>query len=327
MDSLTLYDVAKRMDPKGQVAKIAELLTQTNEILLDMPFIEGNLPTGHKTTVRTGLPEVAWRELYGGVPQGKSTTKQVIDTCGMLEAYSLVDKKLAELNGNKASFMLSESRPFLEAMNQEMAKVLFYGKSSEKSKIVGLTSRFSTLSGADNSENVINAGGSSALASIWLVCLGEETVHGFYPKGSRVGLHQDPTVELKESVTMDDGRTGHYQALSTHYIWETGLCVRDWRYVVRICNIGTSTLTKNKSSGADLVDLLDQAVEKLPNLQLGKPVIYMNRTLRSFLRRQIKNTSNVHLTLEDIGGRKVVAYDGIPVRMCDQLTNNEDLVS
>ena len=49
---LTLADHAKRLDPDGKTSAIVELLSQTNEILLDMLFMEGNLPTGHRTTVR-----------------------------------------------------------------------------------------------------------------------------------------------------------------------------------------------------------------------------------------------------------------------------------
>jgi hypothetical protein len=37
---------------------IVEMLSQVNEILDDMLWVEGNLPTGHKTTVRTGLPSL-----------------------------------------------------------------------------------------------------------------------------------------------------------------------------------------------------------------------------------------------------------------------------
>jgi hypothetical protein len=52
--ALTYADWAKRTEEYG-IAAIVELLSQTNEILLDMMVVEGNLPTGHKTTVRTGL--------------------------------------------------------------------------------------------------------------------------------------------------------------------------------------------------------------------------------------------------------------------------------
>jgi len=54
-NALTLIDFAKRIDPDGKTPKIVELLAQTNEILDDMKFMEGNLPTGHRITVRTGL--------------------------------------------------------------------------------------------------------------------------------------------------------------------------------------------------------------------------------------------------------------------------------
>jgi len=59
----TLADWAKRLDPAGETVTtdIVELLAQSNPVLEDMLFMEGNLPTGHRTTVRTGLPSVAWR--------------------------------------------------------------------------------------------------------------------------------------------------------------------------------------------------------------------------------------------------------------------------
>ena len=108
INAATLTDVAKRLDPNGKIDKIVELLAQTNPILQDMMFVEGNLPTGHRTTVRTGLPATTWRLLNYGVQPSKSTTAQVTDACGMLEAYAEVDKALADLNGNTAEFRLSE---------------------------------------------------------------------------------------------------------------------------------------------------------------------------------------------------------------------------
>ena len=40
---LTLADWAKRQDPDGKIPVVAELLSQTNEILEDAVFMEGNL--------------------------------------------------------------------------------------------------------------------------------------------------------------------------------------------------------------------------------------------------------------------------------------------
>ena len=120
----TLSDWARRVDPDGKIAKIVEILNLTNPILEDMPFVMGNLPTGHRTTIRSGLPSVTWRLLNYGVQPSKSRTVQVTDTIGMLEAYAEVDKVLADLNGNTPAFRLSEDKAFIEAMNQEMASTL-----------------------------------------------------------------------------------------------------------------------------------------------------------------------------------------------------------
>jgi len=320
----TLADVAKRQDPDGKIDTIVELLAETNEVLDDMTFLEGNLPTGHRTTIRSGLPSSTWRKLNYGVQPSKSTTVQVTDTAGMLEAYAEVDKALADLNGNSASFRLSEDRAFLESMNQTMATTLFYGDTgTDPEKFMGLAPRYSSTS-AESGDNIIVGGGSGAdNTSIWLVVWGPNTVHGIYPKGSQAGLkHQD----LGE-VTLEDAASGKYQGYRTHYKWDIGLTLRDWRYVVRIPNIDVSNLTKDASSGADLVDLMVQAVEKVPNLGLGRATFYGNRTVSSILRRQITNANNVRIGMDEVAGKRVMTFDGIPFRRNDAITNAEAVVS
>ena len=120
-----LVNVTKRLDPDGSIAKIAELLQQFNPIIEDVPLVEGNLPTGHRTTVRADLPVPTWRMLNYGVRPTKSITAQVDDTIGMLEDYGEVDKDLAMLNGNTAEFRMSEDTPHLESMSNTMAETIF----------------------------------------------------------------------------------------------------------------------------------------------------------------------------------------------------------
>lgn len=318
----TLADIAKRLDPDGTIADIVELLAETNEVLADMTFVEGNLPTGHRTTVRTGLPDATWRMLNYGVQPSKSTTKQVDDTCGMLEAYAEIDKKLADLNNNTATYRLSEDRTFLEAMNKEMADTLFFGDTTKyPERFLGLAPRFSTLTlaSAASAENVVNGGASSGTSnsSIWLVGWGQNSVHGIYPKGSKAGFqHKD----LGE-VTLTDAAGGRYQGYRTHYQWDIGLCVRDWRYVVRICNIPKTIGTTN------LIDLMVEASELLPSLNGVRPAFYMNRTMRTNLRKQLANKSNVNLSIDEAAGKKVLAFDEIPVRRCDALDFSEGVIA
>lgn len=323
----TLIDVTKRLAPDGAIDAIAEILSETNEILDDMTMLEGNLPTGHRTTVRSGLPAATWRKLNYGVQPTKSKTVQITDSAGMLENYAEIDKSLADLNGNTAQFRASEDRAFLEGMNQDMANTLFYGDTDvNPERFMGLTPRFSTKSGAENGDNILLADASpsgSDQTSIWMIVWSPNTVHGFYPKGQMGGLH----MQDKGQDTLTDAAGGLYEGYRTHYKWDIGLSLRDWRYVVRIANVDTSALTKDASAGADLIDVIVQALEILPNMSMGRPAIYCNRTVKSFLRRQISNKNNVNLTLDTAGGKHVLQFDGVPVRRCDAILNTEAIVS
>lgn len=318
----TLMDLAKRTDPDGKIATIIELLNQDNGILDDMTWVEGNLPTGNRTTVRTGLPAPTWRKLYGGVQPSKSTTRQVTDNTGMLEAYAEVDKALADLNGNTASFRMSEDKAHIEGMMQEMAQTLFYGnEGTEPEAFTGLAPRYNLLS-AENGQQIIDAGGTGTdNTSIWLVVWDTDKVHGIIPKGSNAGLqHKDLGEVTIENV---DGLGGRMQAYRTHYRWDAGLTVRDWRYVVRVANIDKSDLTGTGATGAKITDLMVQAIERVQGLS-GRPVFYMNRSLRSFLRRQmIETVKQSTLTMEDIAGKHIPAFDGIPIRRVDILATDE----
>jgi hypothetical protein len=319
----TLLDFAKRLDPDDKIAKIVEILNEQNPIIEDMVWLEGNLPTGHRTTIRTGLPEPTWRKLYGGVQPTKSRTAQVTDACGMLEAYAEVDKALADLAGNTAAFRLSEDLAHIEGMNQEFASTLFYGTADAPEEFVGLAARYNDQSAA-NGDNIITSADtpdSTDNSSIWLVGWGANTVHGIYPKGSKGGLQMTD----KGQVTIEniDGNNGRMEGYRTHYRWDCGLSVRDWRYVVRI-NYDAEDLTKNAGSGPDLIDMLSQATELIPSLSSCRPVFYGNRKALSFLKRQIANkVASSTLTMETVGGKHVTMFEGIPFKRVDAITNTE----
>lgn len=271
----TYLDLATRLGKDDKINSIVELLNLNNEILDDAVAIEGNLLTGHKTTIRTGIPAPTWRKLYGGVQPVKSTVVSIMDTCGMMENYAEVDKALADLNSNTAAFRLSEHLPILEGFAQEMASTTFYGnEATAPSKFTGLSPRFND-STAQNGDHIIKAGGAgSTNTSIWLCVWGPNTGHFIYPQGSKAGLY----TEDKGQVTIEnvDGSGGRMEAYRTHYRWDAGLTLRDWRYVVRIANIDKSLLTKDVSTGADLQDLMVQALELIPNLNMGRPAFYMS---------------------------------------------------
>lgn len=330
---LTLADWSKRIGPDGKVDPIAELLSQTNDILEDIVFKEANQPTSHVVAVRTGLPAVYWRAYNQGVPSSKSTTAQVTEPCAMLEARSHIDAKLLELNGNSAGFRLSEESAFIEAMGQEMTSKLFNGNvGADMKTFSGLATRYSSTT-AGNGSNVILGGGSgSDNASIYLVVWGEDTVFCPFPKGSRAGLRSRDLGE--ESV--QDASGGWYQAARSLFQWDSGLVVKDWRYVVRIANIDVSdfvgaTGTQLPTAATNAVKLMMRAIARIPNMSKGRAAFYCNRSIQEGLMIQglerSQNVLAVQPALSQFGkDMKTLTFMGIPVRGVDQLGIAETLV-
>ncbi len=330
---LTLSDWAKRNDPKGKTPMIVEMLSQSNMALEDMPFKEGNLPTGEQVTIRTGLPTSYYRQINQGVPSSKSTTAQVVETAAMLESRSEVDVKVAKLNGNVQTFRLSESRAFVESMGQTQSTTLMYGTAANPEEYVGFFPRYSDTTAA-NGENILLAGGAgSDNTSILLVGWGQDTVFGVYPKGSKAGLdHQD----LGE-IDAFDSSNNRFRAFSDLYTWDNGLVVKDWRYVVRIANIDVSDLvaqsgTQASTAATAIIKLMARAQDRLPNITSVKDVFYVNRTVASHLRLAALDKSSAAVTIEPAinqFGKNIhqLMFLGTPVKIMDTIVNTEATIS
>lgn len=326
----TLLDWTKSLDPNGQVAAVVEILNQTNECNDDMTWMEGNLPTGHRTTIRTGIPTPTWRQYYGGTQPSKSRRAQVTVQCGMMTALSEVDYALANLGGNAAAFRYQEDRAQIEGMGQEFANTLFYGNAgTSPEEFTGFAPHYASLSGAESSDNVINggaAGGQTDCTSIWLVVWSPSTVFGVVPQGSPVGLQvKDYGDVMVEDV---DGSGGRARMYRSYYEWHCGVVIADWRYAVRIANIDKSLLVKDAASGADLPDLMFQAINLIPNMNMGRAAFYMARDTKTWLGRQTANlTKSSTLVSRDVGGKIVDYFQGVPIRRVDALAADENALT
>lgn len=333
----TLNDVLAELDPQGKQLDIAEILTQDNEFLDRFTWREGNLLTGHRDAARVALPTPSFRAINEGVPVTKGATTQIEETCALLEDFSQADRELAILSGNIAGFRLSQGKPHIIGMGHKMAQTLIYGNANADPKsFTGLAPRYNTLntSVSATANNVIDAGGTgSGLRSIWLIHSDQDTITGLYPKNTKGGLlHEDATSHANGTgengggqVILDaSGRP--YIGFRDHWLWRCGLMVKDWRYAVRIANINPATLTKSGGTGADLQDLMTQALERIQGIN-GNTFFLTDRNTRAFLRRQLLQQKNAFLSYDEVGGRKVVNFGEVPVYRTDALNVNETQVA
>lgn len=329
-DVFTFADLAKRMDPNLQdVANVVEVLSQQNDILKFLPFMEGNLPTGHRTTIRAGKPTVGPRRINQGVAPTKSTTKQVDEGTMLLEAYSEADTELLRLGGNESAVRASEDVAHLEAMNDFFSTTFFYGNPAVNiDRFLGLAPRYNSSTG-EYGNQIIKAGGSgSDNTSIWLVGLGERGLHGIYPKGTNAGVERK---DLGEQVRQENGTLRTVKI--TRFVWHAGLAVKDYRHIIRIANIDVSNLAtfgSGSDTSAMLLRMMIQAMNKIPGNPNGYGLKYaflMNETTKTWADIMTTEKSNGAFTLKEIHGQEFTAFRGIPIIKCDAITDAESAVA
>ncbi len=339
----TLLDVALRMDPEGKIPVIAEMMSQCNDYTDDLPWIEANEHTGHEFVFRTSIPAGAWRQYNMGVPYSKSTTAKARVGLGMLEDYSQVDRALAEHSGDKQKFRQSEDVAFLEGMGQTIAQTFFYGNTTvTPAEFMGFSPFYNTLStsSAQNAANVLSGGGSgNSNTSLWLIGWGPETIFAIFPRGSKAGLD----MEDKGDVTPGFDNLGNrFEAYTSWFRQQAGLCPKDWRWGVRVANIDTTNAGLAGPNALDIFATMSETLLLLPKLTRStsgitktdapmddptpRPVFYCNRTLRHWMDVQATRDRNVLLRIEDYAGMPIMGYRDIPIKIVDQILNTEATV-
>lgn len=323
----TLVDVAN-MPGNEMVADVINLMAQFNPILGDAVALPCNKGVYHETSIRTGLPAPTWGRLYKGVPTSKGQTQMVKDTTGFLESAAEVDQRIVddiETAMGKASIRAEEAEGHLEAMAQEMAKAIFYHDSStDPEKPTGFAPRFNDFS-AENARQLVDGGGTGTdNTSIWFITWDKKASHLLYPNKGKAGIERIN----RGLVPKLDANGDTYFVYREDFKWHLGVTVRDWRYVVRICNVDVSDLTVDAATGANLINLMTEAYYRHYGRRtaVGKTYIYAHTVIVKYLDYQARNTpKNLFLTFDKAGvnASEVLQFRGIAIRESDALLLTE----
>lgn len=327
----TLLDIAKRMDPDGKLAQVAEVLHETNPIVKDLVLKPANAKIANRVTVRTKLPTVGFTRLNKGVARSKSATKQVTDSIGLLAGRSEVDSRVKHITDVNA-YRWDEDQTYLEAMAQTMAETVFYGdEASDESVFTGFHVRFNDASATPTTgpaNQVVSAGGSgSDNTSIFIIDHHERYIHGIYPEGSTGGLE----TEDRGLQQVADTDSNMYDAWVTKYDWALGIVVKDWRHFGRLCNIDVSDLeTAGLSTGDSSANIARGLIRVLGRMQPpngARRIAYCRQEVLTALEQQLLVRTNVNFTMGEWAGMPVLTFRGIPLVRCDQISTTEATLS
>lgn len=327
----TLIDLMKMIGADGRMTFVAETLARKNPIVREAPIIEANQALTHVGNRQLQLPTITKRAINDGVATSAHKEQQVTAPMSLFEALSKIDEETLRLAGKNAGAVRQrKDAAFIEAMAQAVADEIFYGSvADDELGFNGFATMFNSLSAYPNGDstweyNVQNAGGSGGdTTSIYVVEWGLDKCHLIYPKGTQGGIEiYDGGKTLVDGVTSST----QYYAYITQFKWRCGLFVADERCVQRIANIEPEV---TDTSHIFDEDLLIKALNYLPDGGENPSTrIYVNRALRTQMDIRVKDKNNVNfLNVNDAFGKPVLYFRGVPVQVCDAISNAETAVS
>jgi hypothetical protein len=340
----TLVDVYSRTDPEGNIAEVAEMMSQCNDYTDDAPYMEANEKTGHEFVFRTSIPAGAWRSYNMGVPYSKSTTAKARVGLGMLADWSQVDRSLLQHSGQGEKFRRSEDMAFLEGMGQTIAQTWMYGNTAATpAEFMGMASFYNTLNtnNAQNAANVIGGGGTGGNnTSLYYIGWSPDSFFLVYPRGTTAGIHME---DRGDTVPAYDNVGNPYLAYTSYFEQAVGFVPKDWRYGARLCNVDVTNAGLAGPNALDIFATMAELVLLFPKTtkavsgvtktdaptdQFGtRRVWYCNRTMLHWMYVQAMRDRNVLLRVEDYAGIVTDNFRGDPIKLVDQILNTEAVVN
>lgn len=317
-DELTFAELAKRLKENGDLRMVAEVINETNEIAIDMPFVAASDGDVDLATYAEVEEEGETVHAGEGVSSSSHTTHRVTNYTSLIKKFAQVSNDVLRKAGSRRSQVLQkETNLTLKGMGILMARLFVHGDYGvNDTEFNGMAVRRSALG-----ETCIDAGGTGdALTSIYLCALGEGYVQGIYPStSSSYGVEIDHQ-ENCDIVKTVNGVEKHDRGDQTMFVQQYGLKVEEPKSLVRIANIPSSI------SGDDLIRLIFKSQGILPQ---GAPTyaLYGNKSVMDIIDWANTNRTQVVRQAEDPWGKEIFTLRGYRCRRVDQITSTESKIS
>lgn len=298
--NLTLLDI-KKLDSGIGFELIEESVSEAPELrVIPVETIPG---TEMKLTVRTQLPEVAFRHFNEGTARSKSAYEDRVFETAILDHQVAIDRKLVEASLTPARVLENHMVGALEAAFRHIGKQFYYGTGNDKKGFPGLLAQMMA-----DSDHEVDATGTAAKSSVYFVRLARESLMFLFGSGTTINMQEDWKLE-----TVTDSNGNPFQAFVNWLTGSVGLRLANRQSCVRIKNIGTA-------NGKTLTDaLMFSAYQKFVDGCGAEPThIFMTGRSQEQIRasRTAVNPTGAPVSLVD-------NFQGIPIIRSASISNNE----
>lgn len=325
---------AARMSHNNEIIDVAEVLNETNDVIMDAVVQRANDITSHVISRRTALPTASWVKIGEGWNATSGRVNQVREAIGQLKARYQCPDDVMRLQPDPAKFRAQQERAYIESMGQEFANTLVAGSVTAEppEEFDGLLARYKTLATTDSAyvnNNGATAGTGASLTSIWFIQWRPGGAYLIYPRNAVGGGIRKEVKPLTYTMSDTSSNTPSYEpnnkqlwAHITEFAWDVGLCIEDTRCVKRLCNISTNSSTDSATLDEDNI------IECRNNFKTpGTIYMYCNETIFTQLQILAKDKTNVHWTENNPFGKPQMYFLDMPIRRMDSISTTETIVT
>ena len=311
---------AAQLTHNNETIDVANVLDEINPFVQDAPAQEAIDITSHVVARTTALPTASFIKVGNGWDSSLGVYSQSRESMAFIKARYQCPEDVMRLQPSPTKYRSQRERDAVEGLSQTFANALISGNTiTTPERFNGLQIRYGALSTSRTSYVIGNGGTHVAnVTSIWFVQWSPSKAYLIYPRGSaNVGINKKD----EGRVFTDGDDSKKLWAYITEFAWDVGLCIEDTRSVKRLCNIDT-VLTDTYTVDEDKI------IQILNNFR-GNDQIYMygNETVQTQLDILAKDKGNVQYLPDSPWGKGILAFRGVPFKVCDAIIDTETVVA
>ncbi len=310
----TLAEILKSYDPQGRLHHIIDVFSDKRPIMEEGFWSEANDFTSHEMLQLVSKPTGKFMRLDEGYDREGVATKPVKEQLGSVGSMMEIDMRVLKKQTDPVGWRTERTKLHLRGMLENFNRKFYVGSSATDPKEVdGLCTRYNALGLA----NVKSLSGSANLYPVFVIKWGLDGAQLLYPKDGESTFKEND----RGLVDLLDENGKPYPGYRSYFDLSYGIGVADDRCVQRLVNVDVTAI----KGTATFEEALIEVINNLPGLD--NAAIYVGRQVMTRIQQRLNSKSNLYFAAENVWGRMMPTFQGLPVIRDDALSTAESAVS
>jgi hypothetical protein len=312
----TLGTVLDSYDPEGKLHDLIDVFKDKRPIIEEGYWIKANDKTTHEYLRVASRPTGAFIRINEGYTNEGVGQVPVKCDLAMIGSRCDLDKRLAKRQPSPSAWRAQRNKIHVRGMVSNFNTKWYTGShTTDEKEVDGLLTTYNALT----CTNIKNLSGSTNLYPVVIVKWGEDGVFGLYPDGEEPAFTEDD----QGIVQLFDSNNLPFPGYRSYFNFAYGWGLGDEKNFRRLVNVDYTAIAS--ASSYTFENALIEQINELSDP--SNAVIYCGRQILTAIQQRINMKSNVNFTAEQVWGRMLPTFNGIPIVRDDALSTSESAVT